>query len=347
MFPLAVPLGILRRRAIRSDWVLDPFCGRGTTNFAARLLGLSSLGVDSSPVASAITASKLVHTNIAEIMCEARKILSGPSPQEVPRSEFWRWAYHPRTLDAICRFRESFLRTCSSPPRLALRGVVLGALHGPRQKTFPSYFSNQCPRTYAPKQAYATRYWRKRGLLPPFVDALSVIERRATRYYGSLPLGVGVWRLADSRKPGAVAPVRPNSRFQWVITSPPYYGMRTYRPDQWLRSWFLGGREIVDYTNRDQLRHSSPEDFATDLAKVWHNVVEVCAPQAQMVIRFGGIRDRRANPLDIIKRSLAGSGWRIQTIVPAGNASEGKRQANAFLRSRSKPVAEYDIWAAR
>ena len=35
MFPLDFPLGILGRRAKPDDRVLDPFCGRGTTNFAA------------------------------------------------------------------------------------------------------------------------------------------------------------------------------------------------------------------------------------------------------------------------------------------------------------------------
>ncbi|CAL1241131.1 DNA methyltransferase [Candidatus Methylocalor cossyra] len=49
MFPLDFPLNILKRRAHAGDVVHDPFCGRGTTNYAARLLGLSSLGVDSSP----------------------------------------------------------------------------------------------------------------------------------------------------------------------------------------------------------------------------------------------------------------------------------------------------------
>jgi hypothetical protein len=121
--------------------------------------------------------------------------------------------------------------------------------------------------------------------------------------------------------------------------------MRTYRPDQWLRNWFLGGPEAVDYTNKDQIVHSSPEEFATDLSVVWRNAAEACASGARMVIRFGGISDRRANPLDIIKRSLAGSGWRISTIVHAGTASEGKRQADAFLREQSKPMTEYDVWA--
>jgi hypothetical protein len=49
MFPLAFPLGVLKRRGQPKQWVLDPFCGRGTTTFAARLLGLPSVSLDSNP----------------------------------------------------------------------------------------------------------------------------------------------------------------------------------------------------------------------------------------------------------------------------------------------------------
>ena len=59
MFPLVFPLRILERYASRGEWVLDPFSGRGTTNYAARLLGLPSVGIDSSPVASALTQAKM------------------------------------------------------------------------------------------------------------------------------------------------------------------------------------------------------------------------------------------------------------------------------------------------
>jgi hypothetical protein len=37
--------------------------------------------------------------------------------------------------------------------------------------------------------------------------------------------------------------------------SPPYYGRRTYIPDQWLRNWFLGGSSNVEYSNDLQLAH--------------------------------------------------------------------------------------------
>lgn len=345
MFPLEFPLRILQGRAKKHQAVLDPFCGRGTTNFAARLVGLRSLGVDSSPVATAITAAKLVQVSTSEILAEARDILSGTEPRDVPSEPFWHWAYHGEILVDLCRFRTAFLRDCSTPARIALRGIILGALHGPKQKTFQSYFSNQSPRTYAPKPAYATKYWQSRDLRPFRVDVLEIIERRARRYYGSLPEGDGEVRLRDSRELDSLTPNSEDTRFSWVITSPPYYGMRTYIPDQWLRYWFLGGAAHVDYTNEHQVMHSSPEDFAADLRKVWNNVAEGCKSDANMVVRFGGISDRRTNPLELVKNSFRNSPWRLSTIRSAGSALEGKRQADAFLRSRSKPVVEYDLWA--
>ena len=347
MFPLDFPLNILQRKARRDDVVLDPFCGRGTTNLAARLVGLRSLGVDSSPVAAAITASKLVTASVDDILAEALRILTEHKACHMPVSEFWQWAFHPSVLDALCRFRETFLEDCTTEVRTALRGIVLGALHGPKQKTFPSYFSNQCPRTYAPKPAYATRFWQQRGLVPETIDVLAVIERRAKRYYGMTSDITGTVRLADSREALALQPEAPETQFDWVITSPPYYGMRTYIPDQWLRNWFVGGPDVVDYTNRDQVVHSSPEDFAADLRQVWLNANIVCAEDARLVIRFGGITDRRVEPLDLIKSSLTDSGWRITTIRGAGSATEGKRQADTFLRTKSKPMVEYDVWAIR
>lgn len=347
MFPLDFPLNILKRQAQEGDLVLDPFCGRGTTNLAARLTGLQSLGVDSSPVAAAITASKLVKASVEDILAEAQRILTGCEARHIPASEFWQWAFHPTVLGVLCRLREAFLQDCTTDARIALRGIVLGALHGPKQKTFPSYFSNQCPRTYAPKPAYATRFWRERGLVPEPIDVLAVIERRAKRYYTTCSDITGAVRMADSRKPEALQPETPETRFDWVITSPPYYGMRTYMPDQWLRNWFVGGPDVVDYTNRNQVVHSSPDEFAANLRQVWRNAEYVCAENAKMVIRFGGITDRRADPLDLIKMSLSDSGWRITTIREAGSATEGKRQADAFLRTRSKPMVEYDVWAIK
>ncbi len=69
------------------------------------------------------------------------------------------------------------------------------------------------------------------------------------------------------------------------------------------------------------------------------------ASGASLVIRFGGITDRRVDPLGLIEESLVDTRWKIFNAEDAGSASHGKRQADLFLRNRSQPVTEYDIWA--
>ncbi len=347
MFPLEFPFAILNRYARPEQTVLDPFCGRGTTNFASRLLEHYSVGVDASPVATAIANAKLVHVNFSDIVEEARSILSRFDDCQVPRGEFWRLAFHTDVLQSLCQLRTAFLHDCSTPERIALRGIILGALHGPKQKTVSSYFSNQCPRTYAPKPQYAVRYWKTRNLIADKVDVLEIIKQRARRFYHVLPQAIGEIRLGDSRSAKTLEPIEKNMRYDWIITSPPYFGMKTYVPDQWLRNWFVGGSATVDYEGNSQLAHKDASGYISDLRVVWRNVAAVSSQNAKMVVRFGGMALSKLDPIMVIKDSLKSSGWRIMTIKHAGNASDGRRQATTFLRECSKPIADYDVWATR
>lgn len=344
MFPLQFPLTILRRHAKPRERVLDPFCGRGTTNFAARLTNLYSVGIDISPVAQAITAAKLVSPTVEAIEKELAAILASAPLENEPEGEFWRLAFHPTVLADLCRLRAALSTDCRSPERVALRALILGALHGPSQRT-PAYLSNQSPRTYAPKPDYAVRFWLDRKLMPKSVDLSIVIRHRARRFYTYGHVVIGHADLADSRSESVYGRTEYAHPFSWVITSPPYYGMKTYIPDQWLRYWFLGGPARVDYETKGQITHRSPERFTADLCAVWRNARSVCADNANMIVRFGGIRDRRVEPIELMRESLQGSGWRISTAQPAGDAKAGKRQADSFLTSRSKPLIEYDVWA--
>jgi hypothetical protein len=344
MFPLDFPLKTLAGRARKGDWVADPFCGRGTTNFAARLLGLPSVGIDSSPVAVALTQAKLADARVADVVRVAAGILNEmPKHVAVPSGEFWRLAYHADVLRSLCWLRGELLRDCKSDSRILLRAILLGALHGPRTKSAPSHLSNQCPRTYGPKPDYAVRFWRRRHLKPPVVDVLGVVRVRAKRYLTDRPKPtVADVHLGDSRSPEAWH----GRRFRWIITSPPYYGMRTYIPDQWLRNWFVGGPSTVQYDPPDQeLGHASPGAFASDLRKVWKGLAGHAAKDARLVIRFGGIHDRDVDTVHLLKLSLADSGWRLRTVVPAGDADAGRRQARQFLKERPSPKAEHDFHA--
>jgi hypothetical protein len=219
-------------------------------------------------------------------------------------------------------------------------------LHGPRPKSKPSYFSNQSPRTYAPKPRYAVNFWRKHNLSPESVDVLEIISTRANRFFSEeKKKALGNIIHGDSRSKKAFDGIE--HKVKWIITSPPYYGMRTYIPDQWLRMWFLGGKDSVDYSTEGQIEHPSADEFASQLTQVWNNVGDVSANGAQMIIRFGGINDRNADPLQILRLSLQSSGWEISKIESAGSASSGRRQALHIKSSIKEAREEYDLWAIR
>lgn len=345
MFPLNYPSGIVGET--RPVAVLDPFCGRGTTNMAARLAGIRSVGVDSSPVAYAIASAKMVGVSPSDIVSECRAILASPRPDDIPQGEFWTMMYSPRVLEDVCRLRSALLDDCSSPERIALRGIALGALHGPmRIGGTSSYFSNQFPRTYASKPRYSVRYWKSKGFLrPPEVSVEDIVSVRAARYYSDAGTAADGFVLrADSTRESTFEEIMGRTGlFDSVITSPPYLGMPTYIPDQWLRNWFVGGPPDVEYTRRGQIREGK-DTFIRQLREVWRNCAGVCSDGAGIHIRFGRLGAQSEDPAEVLFESLEGTGWSDPVVRDAGQPGKGRRQSDSFKRSDGR-YTEIDISA--
>jgi hypothetical protein len=139
------------------------------------------------------------------------------------------------------------------------------------------------------------------------------------------------------------------SRIDLVITSPPYYGMRTYIADQWLRNWFLGGSAEVPYSEECFLSHQSPASFSESLARVWDRIGERLSETGRMFIRFGAIPSRKRNPREIMLSSLEHScfDWSVCRVRKAESAASGKRQAcHMGSRVKSSAVEEHDYEVA-
>jgi hypothetical protein len=347
MFPLDFPFSVLKRFGGKKLRVLDPFCGRGTTIFAARIKGHKAYGIDCSPIAIAIARAKLAETTEADVIALAERILAETRSVTVPKGEFWEWAYAPATLRQVCLLREE-LHGLRSDAAQMLRAVCLGALHGPLSKSPDqrSYFSNQMPRTFASKPDYSVRFWRERSLKPSAVDVIRVIKRRATRLdLETLPDCVGTSKVytADARLARGYSSLP--TAVDLVITSPPYYGMRTYIADQWLRNWFLGGPADVPYREQNYLSHQSPDAFAESLSQVWDRVGERLSGKGRMFIRFGAIPSRKRDPREIMDASLEHSrfSWEIRQVRQAESAASGKRQAcHMGSRVKSSAIEEHD-----
>jgi hypothetical protein len=123
--------------------------------------------------------------------------------------------------------------------------------------------------------------------------------------------------------------------------------MRTYLPDQWLRNWGLGGEPTPAYKLSGQISSQRPETFTKDLADAWTAISERCLPGARMTVRFGALPSIPIDPSDLIRESLRRSdaSWDVIDVRPAGEAHDGRRQADQFAPTASDPVAEKDVVA--
>ncbi|HVT30722.1 MAG TPA: hypothetical protein VHE81_22125 [Lacipirellulaceae bacterium] len=346
MFPLEFPLRALRGADRSTARAFDPFCGRGTTNYAARCRGIASYGLDASPVAVAIANAKIAVTTQKQVLDLLEEILAAEFDVELPVGSFWTAAFHRSTLRQLCRLRTG-LQGRRSDAAAVLRAVVIGCLHGPRSKriTHAGYFSNQMPRTFASKPDYSVRFWAAHELKPPKLDVRGPIKRKLERIFLSNPaveFEKGWIRVGDSLQASSYDGVPEG--LTHVITSPPYYGLVTYVEDQWLRNWFLGGSSTIEYGQRTRLSHRSPDDFARSLAIVWNHCGDKLASEGKMVVRFGSIGSRDREPRAIFRQSLEYSthDWRICRTLAVGTAWRGKRQADA-MGTQSKPTQEYEF----
>jgi len=348
MFPLEYPLKVLKKYRKSNTVVLDPFCGRGTTLFAARALGLHSIGVDVSPVAVAIAKAKLAYAESHVVLNLAEELISKFIPVDLPDSRFFEMAYHPKVLKDICSLRSGLLALGNgreTDASVILRALVLGCLHGPlsQDNENASYLSNQMPRTFGPKPNYSLKYWQDTDFRAPELNVIDVIRRKLNRiFFPMLVSGYENVILGDSQLTKAIPSALRNHSL--VVTSPPYFGMHSYIQDQWLRNWFLGGPTDVDYSRGPQLKHSSIDDFVVSLGKVWKNLAETESTTLDLFVRFGSIPSAAVDSREMIKSSLdeSGVGWRIVSIKKASTAEAGKRQAKQ-MKSESKAKTEYDF----
>jgi len=355
MFPLDFPERVLRAAGAR-ELVADPYCGRGTTIYAARMRGLRSYGIDTSPVAVAVSRAKVASTSLSAVMQAYDRLLNAVPWAETPTGRFWRVAYHAETLSVLCRLRVALRRSLKkngvseSDAVAMLRAVALGALHGPLNKAgLPaSYFSNQMPRTFAPKPDYAARFLAERELRPQVANVRAVIRKRAKLILdGFVPESSMGWIVAGDSRKRAAWDMLPG-KISRVITSPPYYGMNTYEEDQWLRVWFLGGPATIEYGNKNQLSHRSPEAFAKSMAKVWDQIGDHARPELSMAVRFGGIGSHKSDYREIMADSLEHSKhhWCMVSARDAGEAADGRRQAETMGKrgEESRSIEERDFY---
>ncbi len=294
-------------------------------------------------VAVAIAAAKLVRGTPDTVVQRARRLIAAHRESAtLPRGRFWEMAFHPRTMTDLAALRAGLLVSRHDATAVLLRALALGVLHGPLTKGEPSYFSNQMPRTYATKPAPAVKYWERTQTRAPAVEVLDLLERRAKYVLSEQPNVAGGRVLCgDVRR---VLRTSAQTGFTHIITSPPYLGMRSYLPDQWLRSWFLGGSPAPQYRLPGAVATADPRRFATELGAVWRTVARTSVTGARLIVRLGSLPSSDHDPLRMLEASMshASCGWERVGARSVPVLPKRSRQAEQFGLDLGSPLTEVD-----
>lgn len=242
------------------DLVVDPFAGAGTIPLEAAIQGRIAFAADISPYARVLSQAKLsppvaletALQNAEDALAEAQ-ILPLPDLTSIPR---WvRCFFHPRTLSESLQFASVVRRVGNE----FLMACFLGILHHQRPGflSFPS--SHLVPylrdKKY-PRTAYPEMYGY-RALRPRL---LSKVRRAYKRFQNPNSIGVSVCQ-------SSVETLNFPSRFDAVITSPPYMNALDYARDNRLRLWFIDPTLAEPVENDVSRRRQAFVDAMISLAK--------------------------------------------------------------------------------
>jgi len=350
MFPPSFACEAIRRTTSEGELVLDPFCGRGTTLLEALLNNREAIAADINPLAALISMAKaqpptldMVLSRIDELEMEFGAGRDGARARECQGlPPFFRHAFAASTLEQILYLRKA-LRWRRRKVDRFIAALVLGHLHGESSRS-PNYLSNHMPHTIALKPAYAVRYWRERGMLPPTRDVFSVLRSRARfRFADGVPPKRGRVVREDVRK-CAHHFVAHRGRVAAIITSPPYLDVTNCEEDQWLRLWFLGGPPNPTYgrISRDD-RHTSQWRYFQFLQQAWRGIAPLVRRSAHLVCRIGA---KKLSQDEVCRRLLASlrGVWPRCRLVGRPQVSElRKRQTNVFRPGSVGCRYEYDF----
>jgi len=185
MFPVSFAQEQIENYSVPGDLVLDPFCGRGTTNYISNLLGRDSVGFDINPVAWIYSKTKTDPAkDIRQILKRIDDIWeSRNSYDSLSENKFQMLAWSPDVL-AFLNSARRLLNWRTSKIDRTLAGIILVYLHGKLGQSL----SNQMRQSRSMSPEYAVKWWNSRGMRPPSIDPVSYIKSRVLwRYKYGVP----------------------------------------------------------------------------------------------------------------------------------------------------------------
>ncbi|MEM3403737.1 MAG: DNA methyltransferase [Nitrososphaeria archaeon] len=302
-------------KVVKGGWVLDPFCGSGTTLLASKEKGINSVGVDVMPLCIFISQVKTMDYNIEKLKEVSRSIFAKKfvAPDTRILSPLIKRAFTKYAQEDILFYR-NVVREIDDP---IIRNFFTLALIITSEKV-----------SFAYKDGAVIKIRKVKNILPfkPMLKRTIKKMINDLKRFGPKAAQVKVYQ-GDARNLSFLE----DSTFDAVITSPPYLNiidyMKVYKIENEL--FFNGstGQSIHSYIG---LSVKEKSDFFTNLkappiAKVYFKDMESALQEQYRVLKKGGwiamvvgegvFPDRIVPVHNILAKSAQDVGFQVKKIM--------------------------------
>lgn len=339
-FPPQLPQRILAEFSSKGDWVLDPFCGSGTTLVEARLFGVNSVGVDinalscllSKVKATPLTKSQLdLFNQIADHIAGASFHWGMGSKQFVETPSFDGLAhwFQPNVTEELAWLKKTIYQADDSEVKDLLKIVLASIIvqvsnqesdtrYAAIDKNIPDNFTlklflSKCSEFEKKVRAFSDRAYR---------------ENASVKVYN-----------ADTRNLDFLS----DNTFDLVITSPPYANTYDYYLyHKFRKRWLDLDVQYAQYNEIGSRREFS--SLKKDPA-VWVDDLKRCFIEICRVLKLGGLAfivigdsviKKNLIQMDAVISNFAdGVGFGVCDVLSA-NLSEHSRMFNPNFTQKGK-----------
>lgn len=341
MFPVDFAFDVVSEYSKPGDKILDPFCGRGTSVYAASVLGRSATGIDINPLAYIFSSVKLKPAPKEEVLRRLKEIYDSSfafAEMANDYDEFFKMCYCEEVLKFLLCARESLKWEKDFIDRTLIAFIALH-LHD----KIGAGLSNQMRMTKSLSKHYSIQWWKNRGLEnPPEINPYKMLcDKIERRYSKGIPNCLSSEILfGDSCTITQKIAERNKGRYSLLFTSPPYCGITDYFMDQWLRLWLLGGSpNPTPSKDNHKSRFVDKGDYTKMLDDIFHNCAMLMSEDSCVYVRTDSREFTKQTTLDILKRKFPNHNIEIKEKPITGEI----RTQTDICGNRSSKKGEVDI----
>lgn len=306
MFPVDFAFDVVSEYSKPGDKVLDPFCGRGTSLFAASALGRMAHGIDINPLGYLYSSVKLAPADKDDVLARLEEIYDlrhSYTDEAAQYDEYFKMCYCHEVLYFLLAARDN-LKWKEDEVDRTLAAFVALHLHD----KIGAGLSNQMRMTKSLSKQYSINWWKAHNLsTPPEINPYKMLADKIERRYakGKPRCRSGEVSLGDSCSLTQKMIEQSDNGYALLFTSPPYCGITDYFLDQWLRLWLLGGSPCPS-TSKDthKARFVNKDEYALLLDTVFDNCAALMRKDCKVYVRTDSREFTLEATLDALRKSF-------------------------------------------